>query len=102
MSTPAFDVSLFKDDELVMRTISAMKAKKHFGAVLQQVSRTGEPLKTTRAGRLVAVILSPAAHEAECRHATLLEEQKKLARVAFGRWAGRDDITDDWLQDGRR
>ena len=54
-----------------------------------------------RAGRPVAVILSVAAYEASCRRSVMPEDRRQLAKSAFGMWAGREDIDDDWLKDGR-
>ncbi len=85
-----------------MRTVSATEAKNRFGTVLQEVTRTGAPLVIARAGRPVAVILSVAAYEASCRRSALPEDRRQLAKSAFGMWAGRDDIDDDWQKDGRR
>lgn len=85
-----------------MRTVSATEAKNRFGTVLQEVTRTGGPLIIARAGRPVAVILSLAAYEASCRGPALPEDRRQLARSAFGMWAGREEIDDDWLKDGRR
>lgn len=85
-----------------MRTVSATEAKNRFGTVLQEVTRTGGPLVIARAGRPVAVILSLATYEATCHHSALPRDRNQLARSAFGMWAARDDVDDDWLKDGRR
>ena len=85
-----------------MHTLSATEIKNRFGAVLREVTRTGGPILVERDGRPVAVILSLRAYE-EIRRAPLVPatDQIELARAAFGIWAGREDIDEDWLQRGR-
>jgi prevent-host-death family protein len=85
-----------------MHTLSATEVKNRFGAVLREITRTGGPILVERDGRPVAVILSLCAYE-ETRRALLTPAagQVELARAAFGMWAGREDIDDDWLQRGR-
>jgi len=87
----------------LIRTLSATEVKNSFGAVLREVNHTGGPIVVERAGRPVAVILSVRAYEETCR-APLLPTAGRiaLARAAFGMWAGREDIGDDWLVHSRQ
>lgn len=86
-----------------IRTLSATEVKNNFGAVLREVNHTGGPIVIERAGRPVAVILSVRTYEEACR-APLLPTAGRiaLARAAFGMWAGREDISDDWLVHSRQ
>ncbi|MFQ6014955.1 MAG: type II toxin-antitoxin system Phd/YefM family antitoxin [Anaerolineae bacterium] len=86
-----------------IRTLSATEVKNRFGAVLREVTRTGGPILVERDGRPVAVILSVRAYEETCRAPLLpAADRIALARAAFGMWAGREDIDDEWLEHGRR
>lgn len=85
-----------------VRAISATEAKNRFGAVLREVARTGGPILIERDGAPVAVILSLHAYETACQgHERFSADQIELARSAFGMWANRADIQDDWLERGR-
>lgn len=85
------------------RTLSATEVKNNFGAVLREVNHTGGPIVVERAGRPVAVILSVRAYEEICRTPLLpMTSRIALARAAFGMWAGREDIGDDWLVQSRQ
>jgi prevent-host-death family protein len=87
----------------LIRTLSATEIKNNFGAVLREVNRTGGPIVVERAGRPVAVILSVRAYEEICRAPLLpVASRIALARAAFGMWAGREDIGDDWLIKSRQ
>lgn len=87
----------------LVRALSATEVKNRFGAVLREVMRTGGPILVERDGRPVAVILSVHAYEESCRLPLLsAADRAALARAAFGMWAGREDIDDDWLQRGRQ
>jgi len=86
-----------------VRTLSATEVKNRFGAVLRDVARTGGPILVERGGRPVAVILSLRAYEETCRvPLSPATDQVELARAAFGMWAGREDIDEEWLERGRR
>lgn len=85
-----------------MKTLSATEAKNRFGSVLREVTRRDEPLLIERSGHPVAVILSLKAYEATCQPtAAPSKDRAQKAREAFGLWARRDDIGDDWLSEGR-
>jgi prevent-host-death family protein len=87
----------------LVRTLSATEAKNRFGALLREVARTGGPILVERDGEAVAVILSVSAYEEECRRPLpLAVDRLDLARAAFGMWAKREDIDDEWLGRGRR
>jgi len=86
-----------------MRTLSATEVKNRFGAVLREVTRTGGPILIERDGCPVAVILSLQAYEEACRMPLSPPADRiERARAAFGMWAGREDIGEEWLQRGRR
>jgi prevent-host-death family protein len=86
-----------------VRTLSATEARHRFGAVLREVARTGGPILVERNGEAVAVILSVSAYEEECRRPLALTvDRLDLARAAFGMWAKREDIDDEWLACGRK
>lgn len=80
------------------KSYSATEVKNRFGKVLREAARYGEPIVVNRDGKPVAVIMSIEAYE---------RSQKKPAESAaqldavFGMWAGRADIDDDWLANGR-
>ena len=87
----------------LIRTLSATEVKNKFGAVLREVNRTGVPIVVERAGRPVAVILSVRAYEEICRvPLSPPADRMALARAAFGMWASREDIGDDWLVRSRQ
>ncbi|MCP4427038.1 MAG: type II toxin-antitoxin system Phd/YefM family antitoxin [Chloroflexi bacterium] len=83
-----------------IRTLPATEAKNRFGRVLREVSQTGGPLIVERDGKPVAVILSIDEYE-RLQPQTILSAEQNLASQAFGLWARRDDIDEDWLSDGR-
>jgi prevent-host-death family protein len=86
-----------------VRTLSATEAKNRFGAVLREVSRSGGPIIVERGGKAVAVILSMRAYKESHRDLqTSVASQAELARAAFGMWANRQDIDDEWLERGRQ
>lgn len=86
-----------------LKSMSATEVKNRFGSVLREVTRGDEPLVVERSGRPVAVILSLKAYEATCRQSTdLLKDRAQKAREAFGLWAQREDLGDDWLAEGRK
>ena len=86
-----------------VRTLSATEVRNRFGAMLREVARTGGPILVERDGEPAAVILSVSAYEEECRRSLpLAVDRLDLARAAFGMWAKREDIGDEWLARGRR
>lgn len=87
----------------LIRSLSATEVKNRFGAVLREVMRTGGPVLIKRDGHPVAVILSVRAYEEACRRPLMRPVNRtELARAAFGMWAGREDIDDEWLERGRQ
>jgi hypothetical protein len=71
--------------------------------VLRGVARTGGPILVEPKGEAVAVILGVSAYEEGCRRPLLpAADHLDLARAAFGMWARRGDIDDEWLARGRR
>ena len=83
-------------------TVSATEAKNRFGTMLRRVSRDDTPLIVERGGKPIAVLMSFAAYEATQRAPRALSRpQRQLAREAFGMWADREDIHDDWLRQSR-
>lgn len=85
-----------------MRTLSATEVKNRFGAVLRELARTGGPILVERDGHAVAVIMSLHAYERACKGQALpAAHQIEHARAAFGMWAEREGITEDWLLSGR-
>lgn len=83
------------------KTLSATETKNRFGGVLREISKTGGPIVVERDGQPVAVILSIEEYERSHRDSTLLPDHDALLEGAFGMWAGRSDIDDDWLEKGR-
>jgi len=85
------------------RALSATETKNRFGAVLREVTRTGGPILIERGGRPVAVILSMEAYRESCQKSPPVSpDRRELAHAAFGMWAKRPDIHDDWLAQSRR
>ena len=83
-------------------TLPATEVKNRFGAVLREINRTGGPILIERSGKPVAVILSIDAYEKARRVRPVpQDDETALIRAAFGMWAGREDIPDEWLEDGR-
>jgi len=86
-----------------MHTVSATTMKNRFGTFLREVMQTGGPLLIERAGQPVAVLLSLDAYRATCPPGPRqIRERTELARAAFGMWAGREDVDDSWVENGRR
>lgn len=83
-----------------IRTVPATEVKNRFGRMLREVSKTGGPLIVARSGKPVAVILSIDEYE-RLRPQASLSAKPGLLAEAFGLWAQRDDIGEDWLSDGR-
>ncbi|MCA9901332.1 MAG: type II toxin-antitoxin system Phd/YefM family antitoxin [Ardenticatenaceae bacterium] len=83
------------------KTVSATDAKNRFGGVLREVNQTDEPIVVERDGKPVAVILSMEAYERLLPKERPLTLKESQAPYAFGLWANRDDIDEEWLANGR-
>ena len=83
-----------------LKYLPATEVKNRFGRVLREVAKTGGPIYVERDGKPVAVILSVREYE-RTRRASLPTDKAELARHAFGMWANRADIDDDWVRAGR-
>jgi prevent-host-death family protein len=83
-----------------IRYLPATEVKNRFGRVLREVSKTGGPIYVERDGNPVAVIVSVREYE-RTRRLPLPPDKAEIARNAFGMWAGRTDIDDDWVSAGR-
>lgn len=83
------------------KTVSATDAKHRFGGVLREVNQTGEPIVVEKDGKPVAVILSMEAYERLLPMERPLTLKESPATYAFGLWANRDDIDEEWLVNGR-
>jgi prevent-host-death family protein len=81
--------------------IPATEVKNRFGRVLRQVMQTDNPIIIERDGKPVAVLLSMATWQALNPPERLPATDSDLLDSAFGLWANRPDINDDWLADGR-
>ena len=86
---------------MAIRTLPATEVKNRFGKVLREVAKTGGPILIERDGKPVAVIMSVREYERHRRRRRLPPEKRELLRSAFGMWANRPDIADDWLAEGR-
>lgn len=85
-----------------IRTLSATEAKNRFGIVLRELAQSGGQMLIERDGKPVAVIMSIEAFETTCRpSSSLAGDPQAVACSAFGMWAARDDIGDEWLREGR-
>jgi prevent-host-death family protein len=83
-----------------LKYLPATEVKNRFGRVLREVAKTGGPIYVERDGKPVAVILSVREYE-RTRRVPLAADKAELARSAFGMWADRADIEDDWITEGR-
>ena len=83
-----------------LKYLPATEVKNRFGRVLREVTKTGGPIYVERGGKPVAVILSVREYE-RTRRVSLPGDKAELARTAFGMWADRTDIDDDWVNNGR-
>jgi prevent-host-death family protein len=83
-----------------LKYLPATEVKNRFGRVLREVTKTGGPIYVERDGKPVAVILSVREYE-RTRRVSLPEDKVELARNAFGMWANRADINDEWVAEGR-
>jgi prevent-host-death family protein len=83
-----------------LKYLPATEVKNRFGRVLREVTKTGGPIYVERDGKPVAVILSVREYE-RTRRVSLPEDKVELVRDAFGMWANRADINDEWVAEGR-
>lgn len=81
--------------------LAATEVKNRFGRVLREVMRTGGPVIVERSGKPIAVILSVEAFDRLRPRPNDATERRALALAAFGMWADRADIGEDWLERGR-
>jgi prevent-host-death family protein len=82
------------------RVLAATEVKNRFGQVLSEIRRTGGPIVVQRGGKPVAVILSIESYE-RLRPKRTQANRRDAALAAFGMWAERADIDDEWLARGR-
>ncbi len=80
------------------RRITATEAKNRFGQVIRLARRTGQPVFVERRGEPVVVIVSVETFRRYQRDGIRPDER---ARRAFGMWAGRADLDEEWLAQGR-
>ena len=83
-----------------MKYLPATEIKNRFGRILRELKESGEPFVVERAGKPVAVIMSLDEYEQKMGRA-VQNQDEDLIQQAFGMWANRDDLDDDWFQDGR-
>ena len=83
-----------------LKYLPATEVKNRFGRVLREVTKTGGPIYVERDGKPVAVILSVREYE-RTRRIPLPADKTKLVRDAFGMWAERTDIDEEWIAEGR-
>jgi len=83
-----------------IKYLPATEVKNRFGRVLREVIKSGGPIYIERDGKSVAVILSVREYE-RARRAKMTPKKAELLRGAFGMWAGRTDVNDDWLTKSR-
>ena len=81
--------------------IPATEVKNRFGRVLRQVTQSDDPIIIERDGKPVAVLVSIAAWQALQPSSNWVIDDATLLDSAFGLWANRPDIDDDWLAEGR-
>ncbi len=83
-----------------VKYLPATEVKNRFGRVLREIVKSGGPIYIERDGKSVAVILSVREYE-RARRAKLTPKKAEILRGAFGMWAGRSDINDEWLKESR-
>lgn len=83
-----------------VRYLPATQVKNRFGSVLREVTKSGGPIYVERDGKPVAVILSVREFE-RTRRVPLTPKKADLLRTAFGLWADRTDIGEEWIAEGR-
>lgn len=81
-----------------IKTLPATEVKNRFGRVLREVNQTGGPIVVERDGKPVAVIVSVSEYERMQRQGPTAAA---LPQAAFGLWAARNDMDDEWLANGR-
>ena len=84
-----------------IRTLPATEVKNRFGRVLREIMQTGGPIIVERDGKPVAVILSIDDYTRLQPQIDRTAKQLALLNACFGLWAGRTDIDEAWLADGR-
>jgi prevent-host-death family protein len=86
--------------KMPIKYVPATEAKNRFGRVLREVTTTGGPIYIQRGGKPVAVILSIREYELT-RRVKVSPKKTEVLRNAFGMWADRADIDDNWLKESR-
>ncbi len=81
--------------------LAATEVKNRFGRVLRQVTKSGDPIIIERDGKPVAVLLSIDAYESLQKRDSIRVDETALLDSAFGMWATRSEIDDEWLENGR-
>ena len=79
-------------------TYSATEVKNRFGRVLRELARMGGPIIVEKDNKPVAVILSREEYEQ-----AFGSQKRSTVEVegSFGMWAGRPELDEAWLADGR-
>ncbi len=83
------------------KTLPAVEVKERFGRILNEISRNGGPIIIERGGKAVAVILSMGMFKRLRPGSKRTRNRRALALSAFGMWADRSDIDEEWLARGR-
>jgi len=78
--------------------VMATEARNRFGQIVRLAQRTRQPVLVESRGKPVVVIVSVEAFE---RYRRVGSRPGKRARRAFGMWAGRTDLDEAWLAQGR-
>ncbi len=85
---------------MALKTLPATEVKNRFGRVLREVNQTDTPIVIERDGKPVAVIMSMSEYE-RWRQGQAQPIERDLLQTAFGVWADRNDIDEEWLANGR-
>ena len=80
------------------RRVTATEAKNRFGQIVRLARRTGQPVFVESRGEPVVVIVSVETFE---RYRRVSSGPGERAHRAFGMWAGRADLDEKWLAQGR-
>ena len=80
------------------RRVTATEAKNRFGQIIRLARRTGQPVFVESRGEPVVVIVSVETFERYRKAGSIPGER---ACQAFGMWAGRADLDETWLTQGR-
>ena len=83
------------------RTLTTTEVKERFGQVLSEIRKSGGPIIIERSGKAVAVILSVGKFKRLTPRPKRAKGRRALALSAFGMWAERADIDDEWLARNR-